>query len=78
MEEYVSTMEKLMTDMRFTTYNMCYKRILVIWIFSAFMILLGVLFSGVQHVALFGLGVGWLLLNASAIFICMWIKLKVL
>ena len=45
-EDYVQTMEKLTTDMRFTIYNICYKRILIIWIFTAFVILLGLLFSG--------------------------------
>ena len=44
MEEYVSSLEKLTTDMRFTLYNILYKRILVIWIFSAFMVLIGILF----------------------------------
>ena len=43
-EEYVSSLEKLTTDMRFTLYNILYKRILVIWIFSAFMVLIGILF----------------------------------
>ena len=76
-EEYVSSMEKLMTDMRFTLYNILYKRILVIWIFSAFMILLGILFSKKTGLLLFGLGVAWLICNAVAIFLCMWVKLKV-
>ena len=74
----MSCMEKLMTDMRFTLYNILYKRILVIWIFSAFMILLGILFSKKQGLTLFGLGVAWLICNAVAIFLCMWVKLKVL
>jgi hypothetical protein len=47
-EEYVSCLEKLTTDMRFTLYNILYKRILVIWIFSAFMVLIGILFSRQQ------------------------------
>jgi len=47
-EDYVQTMEKLTTDMRFTIYNICYKRILIIWIVTAFIILLSVLFSGKQ------------------------------
>ena len=45
-EDYVQTMEKLTSDMRFTIYNICYKRILVIWIVTAFIILLSLLFSG--------------------------------
>ena len=28
-EEFVQSMEKLTTDMRFTLFNICYKRILV-------------------------------------------------
>ena len=48
MEEYVQTMDKLTTDMRFTVFNICYKRILVIWIATAFTILLCLLFSGFQ------------------------------
>jgi len=75
-EEYVSCLEKLTTDMRFTLYNILYKRILVIWIFSAFMVLIGILFSRKQGLMLFGLGVGWLMCNAMAIFLCMWVKLK--
>jgi len=75
-EEYVSAMEKLTTDMRFTMYNIFYKRILVIWIFTAFMILLGILFSKQIGLVLFGLGVAWLICNAMAIFLCMWVKLK--
>ena len=38
-------MEKLTTDMRFTIYNIFYKRILVVWIATAFIILLSLLFS---------------------------------
>lgn len=75
-EEYVSCLEKLTTDMRFTLYNILYKRILVIWIFSAFMVLIGILFSRQQGLTLFGLGVAWLICNALAIFLCMWVKLK--
>ena len=45
-EDYVQTMEKLTTDMRFTIYNICYKRILIIWIVTAFIIILAILFSG--------------------------------
>jgi len=75
-EEYVSSLEKLTTDMRFTLYNILYKRILVIWIFSAFMVLIGILFSRQQGLTLFGLGVTWLICNALAIFLCMWVKLK--
>ena len=48
MEEFVQAMEKLTTDMRFTLFNICYKRILVIWIVTAFVILLSLLFSGFQ------------------------------
>jgi hypothetical protein len=47
-EEFVQSMEKLTTDMRFTLFNICYKRILVIWIVTAFVILLSLLFSGFQ------------------------------
>lgn len=75
-EEYVNTMEKLTTDMRFTVFNICYKRILIIWIVTAFTILLALLFSGFQGVQLFACGVAWLIMNASAIFVCMWIKLR--
>uniref|UniRef100_A0A1A9X2A7 Transmembrane protein 268 n=1 Tax=Glossina brevipalpis TaxID=37001 RepID=A0A1A9X2A7_9MUSC len=75
-EEYVHAMETLVNDYRFTVYNICYKRILVCWILFAFSVLLTLLFSGLQGVALFSLGVGWLFLNAAAIFLCMWIKLR--
>jgi len=75
-EEYVSSLEKLTTDIRFTMYTIFYKRILVIWIFTAFMILLGILFAGQTGLTLFGLGVAWLICNALAIFFCMWVKLK--
>lgn len=69
-------MELLVNDVRFNMYNVCYKRILVLWIFTAFIVLLGLLFSGVTGLTLFGLGVMWLVLNAAAIFFCMFIKIK--
>merc|ERR1712038_960089 len=47
-----------------------------IWITLAFVILLSLLFSGFVGIQLFGCGVAWLILNAGAIFLCMWIKLK--
>jgi len=75
-EEYVQTMEKLTTDMRFIMHNIFYKRILIVWITLAFVILLAVIFVRPPGVQLFGAGVAWLILNAGAIFLCMWIKLK--
>ncbi|XP_014253347.1 transmembrane protein 268 isoform X4 [Cimex lectularius] len=75
-EDYVQIMELLTNDYRFTMYNICYKRVLVVWIFSAFAVLLGLLFSGLTGLILFGLGVLWLIFNAAAIFFCMWIKIK--
>merc|ERR1712051_385896 len=65
-----------MGDMRFTIYVMLYKRILVIWIVLAFVILLSLLFSGFQNIELFACGVVWLILNAGAIFFCMWGKIS--
>ena len=76
-EDYVHIMELLTNDVRFSIYNICYKRVLVIWIFTAFAILLGLLFSGLTGLILFGLGVFWLVFNATAVFLCMWIKIKV-
>ncbi|XP_017775433.1 PREDICTED: uncharacterized protein LOC108561850 isoform X2 [Nicrophorus vespilloides] len=75
-EEYVQTMELLVNDYRFTMYNICYKRVLVVWITLAFCVLLSLLFSGLTGLTLFGLGIGWLILNAAAIFFSMWIKFK--
>ncbi|GAB0097066.1 uncharacterized protein DMENIID0001_126590 [Sergentomyia squamirostris] len=75
-EEYVHAMEMLVNDYRFTLYNICYKRVLVCWILFAFAVLLGLLFSGLTGITLFVLGVVWLFLNAAAIFLCMWIKLR--
>nr|XP_019559152.2 uncharacterized protein LOC109427947 isoform X4 [Aedes albopictus] len=75
-EEYVHAMETLVNDYRFTMYNICYKRVLVVWILFAFVVLLGLLFSGLYGITLFSLGVGWLFLNAAAIFLCMWVKLR--
>lgn len=69
-------MELLVNDYRFTVYNICYKRILVLWITIAFIVLLGLLFSGLTGLPLFGLGVAWLVLNVAAIFLSMWIKFK--
>ena len=63
---------------RFLLYNLFYKRILVVWIVTAFIILLGILFgTKKQGLTMFGLGVAWLIMNAAAIFLCMWVKLKV-
>ncbi|XP_046735866.1 transmembrane protein 268 isoform X1 [Diprion similis] len=75
-EDYVYIMGVLVNDVRFNMYNICYKRILVLWIFTAFVVLLGLLFSGVTGLTLFGLGVMWLVLNAAAIFLCMFVKIK--
>ncbi|XP_052747279.1 uncharacterized protein LOC112058255 isoform X2 [Bicyclus anynana] len=75
-EEYVHAMELLVNDARFTLYNVCYKRVLVCWIMLAFLVLLALLFSGLEGLTLFSLGVLWLILNAMAIFLCMWIKLR--
>ncbi|XP_028033512.1 uncharacterized protein LOC114245523 isoform X2 [Bombyx mandarina] len=75
-EEYVHAMELLVNDARFTLYNICYKRVLVCWISLAFLVLLALLFSGLTGLTLFSLGVLWLIFNAAAIFLCMWIKLK--
>ncbi|KAG8233653.1 hypothetical protein J437_LFUL013699, partial [Ladona fulva] len=75
-EDYVSAMETLTNDVRFHAYNACYKRVLVAWICAAFAVLLALLFSGITGLTLFGLGILWLLLNAAAIFLCMWLKIK--
>ncbi|KAG0712340.1 Transmembrane protein 268 [Chionoecetes opilio] len=77
-EDYVHIMSQLVNDYRFTLYNVCYKRVLMIWIITGFLILLAILFSGLSQLALFGAGIGWLMVNAAAIFFCMWIKIKVL
>lgn len=69
-------METLVNDVRFTLYNVCYKRVLLVWVIFAFSVLLAFLFSGLKGIALFSLGVGWLFLNAGAIFFCMWLKLR--
>lgn len=75
-EEYVHAMELLVNDVRFTLYNICYKRILVCWIFLAFVVLMGFLFSGLSGLTQFTLGIVWLLLNAVAICVSMWLKLQ--
>lgn len=75
-EEYVHAMETLVNDFRFTLYNVCYKRVLLVWVVFAFCVLLGLLFSGLKGIPLFSLGVGWLFLNAASIFMCMWVKLR--
>lgn len=75
-EEYVQAMELLVNDVRFTMYNVCYKRILVVWVTIAFLVLLGLLFSGLTGLTLFGLGIAWLVLNAAAIFLSMYIKFR--
>lgn len=69
-------MELLVNDARFTLYNICYKRVLVCWIILAFLVLLALLVSGLTGLTLFSLGVLWLVLNVAAIFVCMWIKLR--
>ncbi|XP_022902300.1 uncharacterized protein [Onthophagus taurus] len=75
-EEYVQSMELLVNDYRFTIYNICYKRILVVWITIAFSLLLGLLFSGLNGLLLFGVGITWLVINAGVIFLSIWIKFK--
>lgn len=75
-EEYVQAMETLVNDFRFTLYNVCYKRILVVWVAFAFTVLMAMLFSGLKGMILFSIGIVWLFLNAAAIFLCMWLKLR--
>ncbi|CAH1142283.1 unnamed protein product [Phyllotreta striolata] len=75
-EEYVQAMELLVNDVRFSLYNVCYKRVLFLWLLLSFLVLLGLLFSGLQGLTLFGLGIGWLLLNVGAIFLSMYIKFR--
>lgn len=77
-EDYVHVMTQLVNDDRFKLFNICYKRIVIAWIILGFVILLSILFftSGKQ-LELFGAGIAWLLLNAGAIFLCMWIKIRV-
>ncbi|CAN7990610.1 unnamed protein product [Ixodes pacificus] len=77
-EEYVAAMQVLVHDVRFTLYNVCYKRLLLVWVLLGFFILLCLLFSGVRGLALFGGGVVWLVVNAMGIFVCMWLKFKLL
>lgn len=72
----MQNMELLVNDFRFTLYNICYKRVLVVWIVLAFCVLIALLFSGLQGLVLFGLGVAWLVLNGAAIFLSMWVKFK--
>ena len=76
-EDYVQIVETLVHDVRFTAYNVCYKRLLMAWLITSFVILLGLLFSGAKGLTLFGCGVIWLIINAAAIFVCMWLKNKV-
>lgn len=75
-EDYVQIMETLVHDVRFTAYNVCYKRLLMAWLLVSFFVLLGLLFSGARGPTLFGCGVLWLILTAVAIFIVMWVKSK--
>jgi len=76
-EEFVTAMEQLTTDFRFNAYTICYKRLLAAWLSTAFLILLIILFSGVMGIGLFALGISWLIINAGAVFLCMYIKIKV-
>lgn len=76
-EEFVHAMELLTSDFRFNSYTICYKRLLAAWLSTAFFILLIILFSGVVGIGLFALGISWLIVNAAAVFLCMWIKIKV-
>ncbi|OXA58355.1 hypothetical protein Fcan01_08058 [Folsomia candida] len=75
-EEYVHAMELLTSDVRFNAYTICYKRLLASWLSLAFFILLIILFSGVVGIHLFALGISWLIINAAAVFFCMYLKIK--
>jgi O-antigen/teichoic acid export membrane protein len=70
-------MELLTSDVRFNAYTICYKRLLASWLSAAFFILLIILFSGVVGIHLFALGISWLIINAAAVFFCMYLKIKV-
>lgn len=69
-------MEMLVNDYRFTMYNICYKRVLVIWFIFSFLILMCIIFSGYTGIKLFSAGVVWLFLNSGAIFVCMFTKVN--
>lgn len=75
-EDYVQALETLVNDYRFSLYNICYKRILLCWVIFSFLVLIGILFSGLAGIKLFSLGVTWLFLNAGAIFLCMFVKVN--
>lgn len=75
-EDYVLAMQILTNDVRFSLYNVLYKRILLLWMLTGFVILMSLLFSGTKGLALFGGGIIWLIMNATGIFVCMWIKFK--
>lgn len=76
-EDYVSAMQRLVNDYRFTMYLILYKRVLFVWIALGFILLLSLLFSGVRGLPLFAGGLVWLIMNALGIFVCMWFKFKV-
>ncbi|XP_003740552.1 uncharacterized protein LOC100903498 [Galendromus occidentalis] len=75
-EDYVLALQVLTNDLRFTLYNVFYKRILLLWMMLGFVILISLLFTGTKGLALFAGGVLWLVVNATGIFVCMWLKFK--
>lgn len=75
-EDYVSGLRILINDYRFTSYMIFYKRIVFFWISLGFLLLMGLLFSGVRGLPLFSGGLLWLIMNAFGIFICIYIKFR--
>ncbi|CAK9291393.1 unnamed protein product [Gordionus sp. m RMFG-2023] len=73
-DDFNMAMEFLTNDYRFNCYNMCYRRIIVFWLFFGLFILLAILFSGMRGTILFGMGIVWLLVNTIGIFMCLLIK----
>ena len=75
-EEYVQGMSLLVNDVRFTAFNVCYKRVVFFWISCGFLFLMSLLFSGARGVSLFAGGSLWLMMNAVGVFACIYFKFK--
>ncbi|XP_074597476.1 uncharacterized protein LOC141852375 isoform X2 [Brevipalpus obovatus] len=75
-EDYVAAMQNLVNDYRFKVYIVFYKRVMMIMITLAFIILMVLLFSGARGTPLIVGGIIWLIINGFGIFISLWLKFK--
>ncbi|XP_055335507.1 protein transport protein Sec31A-like [Paramacrobiotus metropolitanus] len=76
LEDYVMCLDVLVTNYRFRTYVILYKRVIGIWLFITLVVLLALLFSGLRGLSLFVAGLLWLIFSGLGMCLCLYGKKK--